>query len=95
MLFPGQLLPAFLTQATPAQVGSLAFNFVSAVFLTLLNKYVFAVVNFHWAGSLTVVHYVISYCFLAVLRAAGGFTAESRCEAVPITFSFGCLFSRP
>ena len=56
---------------------ALAFNFLSSVFIIIINKMVFSVVNFGWPAALTLLHYVVTLTLLTALRCSGCFPAGS------------------
>jgi solute carrier family 35 protein E3 len=64
--------------APSKQAISLIFNFFAAIFIILINKAVFAKVAFNWPGALTLLHYLVTYGSLAVMRSFGAFEASTK-----------------
>ena len=60
------------------QALALLFNFFAAIFIILINKAVFAKVQFNWPGALTLLHYVVTYGSLAAMKACGAFEPSTK-----------------
>lgn len=56
------------------EASALVFNFFSAIGIILVNKAVFSQVQFNWPGALTLLHYVVTYAALWVMKSCGLFT---------------------
>merc|ERR1711871_1574467 len=59
------------------QLCALSFNFASAVMITVINKICFSHVHFEYPTVLSLIHYVMTWTALEIMRRCGWFVSVS------------------